>query len=77
MIEITKDKKGDSFIITKTQKIAGINFHKQINLSPEEMNDLYMWFFHHFIRIEPCTSLEEAILRLGMRRDFDKKNKSI
>lgn len=73
MIDLTKDKKGEGFTLTKTQNILGINFHKQLNISPDEMNDLYMWFFHHFIRIEPCTSIEEAIERLLSKRIDDER----
>lgn len=73
MIDITKDKKGEGFILTKTQNILGIDFHRQLNISPDEMDDLYMWFFHHYIRIMAGTSIDEAIELLQTKNIDDKR----
>lgn len=64
MIDITKDKKGEGFTFTKTQNILGIDFHKQLNISPDEMSTLCEWFAYHFFTTKPCTSLEEVKDRL-------------
>lgn len=40
MIEITKDKKGECYIITQTKNIEGIDFHYQITLSKDELRQL-------------------------------------
>jgi hypothetical protein len=39
MIEITKDKKSPTYIITKTDSEG---FHHQINVTPEEVLDLHL-----------------------------------
>lgn len=45
MIDIQKDSKSDNYIVTKTTKIEGDDYHQQMTLTEEEMNMLYatMW----------------------------------
>lgn len=66
MIEIEKSNKGDTFTITQTKRIVGIDFHKQMSLTPDEMSRLYEWFIDHFMRTPPCTSLEMVKDRLAL-----------
>lgn len=66
MIEIEKSSKGDTFTIAQTKRIVGIDFHKQMSLTPGEMSRLCEWFDYHFMRTPPCTSLDEVKDRLAL-----------
>lgn len=44
MVELTKDKKSSTWILTRTDNEG---FHRQVNLTAEELNDLVkMWIQH-------------------------------
>lgn len=49
MIELSKDKKSGTWIITKTDKEG---FHKQLNVTVREMVDLFMMFKEQYEREE-------------------------
>lgn len=40
MVDIKKDPKSDAFIITQTSDIEGLEFHKQLTLTIQEMDYL-------------------------------------
>ncbi len=46
MVSIEKDKKGNTFIITRTDSEG---FHKQINLTEQEMKDLFSEWLAKFL----------------------------
>lgn len=49
MIELSKDKKSGTWIITKTDNEG---FHKQLNVTVREMVDLFMMFKEQYEREE-------------------------
>lgn len=65
MIEIGKDGKGDTFTITQTKRIVGIDFHKQMSLAPDDMSTLSDWISNHFIYVHPCTVFKDIKDRLA------------
>lgn len=60
MIDIKQDHKGEAFRITRSQNIEGIDFHKELNLSPGEVNNLAFWFHFHYAYLPIGTSIDDA-----------------
>lgn len=65
MIDIKQDHKGEGFRISQTQNIEGMDFHKELNLSPNDMDDLATWVYFHYAYLEPGTSIEKAYKQMN------------
>lgn len=68
MVEIKKDDKSDCFNITQTTNIEGTDFHRQMALTPDEMDDVFSFMRFHFVPLLGGTSLKDCMRQLRLKK---------
>lgn len=68
MIDIVKDKKSDSFILTQTKNFMGFKYLKRITLTPNDLQQMADWFRDHYAYVAYGARIDNAVVNIKAKK---------